>query len=80
METRWTIKVSEETDRDLRTYLAQRGLKKGDLSRFVEEAVNEHLFRATLAEVRARSRDLSEDEVMALADEAVAWARHEAAG
>lgn len=79
MDTRWTIKVSEETDRDLRTFLAQRGLKKGDLSKFVEEAVNEHLFRAALAETRARSRDLSEDEVMALVEEAVAWARREAA-
>jgi histone acetyltransferase (RNA polymerase elongator complex component) len=78
MDTRWTIKVSEETDRDLRTYLAQRGLKKGDLSKFVEEAVREQLFRNALAETRAANRDLSEYEAMALADEAVSWARREA--
>lgn len=78
MDTHWTIKVSEETDRDLRTYLAQRGLKKGDLSKFVEEAVREQLFRNALAETRAANRDLSEDEAMALADEAVSWARREA--
>ncbi len=79
MDTRWTIKVSEETDRNLRTYLAQRGLKKGDLSKFVEEAVNEQLFRQALAETRAANRDLSEGEAAALTDEAVAWARREAA-
>lgn len=79
MDTRWTIKVSEETDRDLRVYLAERGLKKGDLSRFVEEAVREQLFRNALAQTHAANRDLSEDEVVALADEAVAWARREAA-
>ena len=79
MDTRWTIKVSEETDRNLRTYLAQRGLKKGDLSKFVEEAVNEQLFRQALAETHATNRDLTEDEVAALADEAVAWARRDTA-
>ena len=78
MDTRWTIKVSVETDRDLRTYLAQRGLKKGDLSKFVEEAVREQLFRSALVETRAANRDLSEDEVTALVDEAVFWARHKA--
>ena len=36
---RWTIKVSKGTDISLRSYLAQHGLKKGDLSKFVEEAV-----------------------------------------
>ena len=78
MDTRWTIKVSEETDRDLRVYLAERGLKKGDLSRFVEEAVREQLFRNALAETHAANRDLSEEEAAALADEAVLWARREA--
>jgi hypothetical protein len=36
---RWTVKVSRETDTALRSYLAQRGMKKGDISKFVEEAV-----------------------------------------
>lgn len=77
MDTRWTIKVSEETDRDLRTFLAQRGLKKGDLSKFVEEAVREQLFRQALTESRNANRDLSDDEALALADEAVAWSRRD---
>lgn len=77
MDTRWTIKVSEETDRDLRTYLAQRGMKKGDLSRFVEQAVREQLFREALAETRAANRDLTDEAAAELADEAVRWARRE---
>ena len=36
---RWTVNVAPETDIDVRTYLAQRGMKKGDLSRFIEESV-----------------------------------------
>ncbi len=72
---RWTIKVSAETDRSLRTYLAQRGLKKGALSTFVEEAVEERLYRLMVAEVQARNADLSEDELEDLVEEAVRWAR-----
>ena len=35
---RWNIKVSKETDLTLRTFLGARGMKKGDLSKFIEEA------------------------------------------
>ena len=75
METCWTIKVTQETDLDLRTYFAEKGLKEGDLSRFVEEAVQEQLYRLGVAEAQARNEDLSEDELEALVDEAVRWAR-----
>lgn len=77
METavRWTIKVSKETDRGLRTYLAQKGMKKGDLSRFVESAVEKELLRAAVEDVRNRNADMSAEEVEALVDEVVAWAR-----
>jgi predicted nucleic acid-binding protein len=37
--TRWSVKVSKETDIALRSYLAERGGKKGDLSKFIERAV-----------------------------------------
>lgn len=52
METtiRWSLKVSKQTDEALRTYLGQSGARKGDLSRFVEEAVREQLTRAVRAE------------------------------
>lgn len=72
---RWTIKVSEETDRSLRTYLAQHGAKKGSISSFVEEAVQERLYRLTVEEVQDRNADLPEEEVEALIDDAVRWAR-----
>lgn len=72
---RWTVVVSEETDRSLRTFLAQRGLKKGALSAFVEEAVEERLYRLMVEEIQDRNQDLSDDEIIELVDEAVEWAR-----
>lgn len=48
---RWTIKVSGETDLALRSFLGAHGMKKGDLSRFVEEAV-----RLRLADLAAGKR------------------------
>lgn len=40
---RWSLKVSRETDEALRAYLGQTGGRKGDLSRFVQEAVQAKL-------------------------------------
>ena len=48
---RWSLKVSRETDEALRAHLGQTGGRKGDLSRFVQEAV-----RARLKE-EARARE-----------------------
>ena len=75
--TRWTISVSKETDIALRTFLAQRGMKKGDISKFVEEAVKWRVFDETLAEVREKFTDLPPDELQALIDEATQSARAE---
>ena len=47
---RWSLKVSRETDDALRAYLGQNGGRKGDLSRFVQEAVKARLEQ----ELRAR--------------------------
>ena len=74
-QTRWTVTVSKNTDIALRSYLAQRGLKKGDLSKFIEEAVKWRVMDQTLAEVREKFSDLSPGEIQALADEAVSYAR-----
>lgn len=45
METpvRWSLKVSKETDEALRAYLGRSGARKGDMSRFVQEAVKARL-------------------------------------
>jgi hypothetical protein len=72
---RWSLKVSRETDIALRTLLATRGGRKGDLSRFVEEAVNREVMRETISEIQARNRDLDADEVEKLIDEEVGDAR-----
>ena len=72
---RWTITVSEQTDRSLRTHLEHHGMKKGAISRFVEEAVEDRLYRLTAAEVRARNAGATDDELVDLIDEAVRWAR-----
>ncbi len=72
---RWNLSIPEETDRMVRSHLAQTGLKKGDLSKFVDEAVREAVLRRTIKEVRAQNADLSEDQAMELANEVVAWAR-----
>ena len=37
--SRWSLSISEETNLAVRTFLARKGGKKGDLSRFVDEAV-----------------------------------------
>lgn len=75
--TRWTVMVSKDTDIALRSFLAQRGLKKGDLSRFVEEAVKWRVFNETLTEVREKFADLPPDELQAMIDEACASVRAE---
>ena len=73
--TRWTVSVSRETDIAVRSFLAQRGLKKGDLSKFIEEAVKWRVLDQTMAEARSRFADLPPAEMDALIEEAVAAAR-----
>ena len=75
---RWTVKVSPETDRSLRSYLGQHGMKKGDLSKFIERAVQREILSQTAAEVKQRNIDLDAVEMQALIDEAVAAVRKEA--
>lgn len=66
---RWTVKVSRDTDISLRSFLAQRGTKKGDLSKFIERAVQKEVFAQTVANVQARNADVPEEEIQgAIAD------------
>jgi hypothetical protein len=73
--TRWNLSISEKTDRLVRSHLARIGMKKGDLSKFVDTAVRAEILRRTVREVQAQNAGLTEEEAMALANEAVAWAR-----
>lgn len=69
---RWSIVVRDEVDKALRTYLGRCGTKKGDLSQFVEEAVQARLFELTVQDVKQRNRDYSQDEILDAIDEALA--------
>ena len=73
--TRWTVVVSKETDIVVRSLLAQRGLKKGDLSKFIEDAVNWRVFDQTLREARSGFSDMTPDARDALIAKACAAAR-----
>ena len=66
---RWSLKVSRDTDVALRTLLATRGGRKGDLSRFVEQAVNREVLRATVSDIRSRNSEADEAEVARLIEE-----------
>lgn len=52
---RWSLKVARETDQALRAHLGQAGGRKGDLSRFVQEAVRQSLRLAAKAPARRSS-------------------------
>ena len=73
--TRWTVSVSKDTDIAVRSFLAQRGMKKGDLSKFIEEAVKWRVLDQTMAEARANFADMPPEALEALIDEAVAATR-----
>lgn len=58
---RWTIKVSKETDLSLRTMLGAQGMKKGDLSKFVEDAVRWRMFDRHVQAVRNSVREVRKE-------------------
>lgn len=74
---RWTLKVSRDTDIAVRTFLAQRGLKKGDLTKFVEVAVRWSVFDQTVAETKARNAAFPPEEIDSAIEEALAAVRAE---
>lgn len=73
---RWNIAVSPDVDQSVRMFLAgQGGGRKGDLSRFIEEAVRAYLLERAVHSAKTASAGLSETEMDYLIDEAVQWAR-----
>ena len=73
--TRWNLSISEETDRAVRTFLARTGGKKGDLSRFVDEAVRRRVLDLTVRQVKNRNAGSDQREILDLIDEEVDAAR-----
>jgi hypothetical protein len=73
---RWNVAVSADTDQSLRMFLAsQGGGRKGDLSRFIEEAVRAHILELTAEQAKAANANIDEADMTAMIDEALQWAR-----
>jgi len=73
---RWNIAVSPDVDQSVRMFIAaQGGGRKGDLSRFIEEAVRAYLLEQAVDQAKAAAAGMSESELGDLIDEAVEWAR-----
>lgn len=73
---RWSLSVSQDTDASLREYLGAQGMKKGDLSRFVEEAVRWRMFDNTVQTIKQRNADQDPTALQALIDQALDAVRH----
>lgn len=73
---RWNIAVSPDTDQSVRMYLAgQGGGRKGDLSRFIEEAVRAHILELSAEQAKAANADVNEADLTSIVAEAIEWAR-----
>jgi hypothetical protein len=74
--TRWNLVVSPETDSALRQFLANDGGgRKGDLSKFVEEAVRARVFELSARRAREENKGQTKKEIEAAVVEALEWAR-----
>lgn len=73
---RWSLVVSRDTDQALRQFLAsQGGGHKGDLSRFVEEAVRSRILDLAATAAKADNATYSQAEIDNAIDEALACAK-----
>src|SRR2546423_9456677 len=69
--TRLTITWSKQADVALRSYLGAHGMKKGDISKFIEEAVRRRIFHQTVQQARESFAEVPPDELQKMIDEAV---------
>ena len=73
--TQWNLTIPEKTDRAVRTFLARASGKRGDLSRFVDEAVRRRVLDLTVAEIKNRNARYDQQEILDLIGEEVDAAR-----
>jgi hypothetical protein len=74
--TRWNLVVSTTTDTTLRQYLANNGGgRKGDLSRFVEEAVQAHILELSAKQAKAENAKVKPEAIDEAINAALGWAR-----
>jgi hypothetical protein len=64
-------------DLTLLTYLGARGMKKGDLSKFIEDAVRWRIFNRNVQGIKSRNAAGDPDELQAIIEGAVREARAE---
>ncbi|MCW5220709.1 ribbon-helix-helix domain-containing protein [Verminephrobacter aporrectodeae] len=73
---RWNIAVSPDMDQSVRMFIAaQGGGRKGDLSRFIEDAVRAYLLERAVDQAKAAAAGMGDADLTDLIDEAVQWAR-----
>jgi hypothetical protein len=74
--TRWNLVVPKDLDKSLRQFLAAEGRgKKGELSRFVAEAVNRRIFDLAHQSVMEKNAKVAPEVLEAAIEESLAWAR-----
>ena len=74
--TRWNLVVSRRTDDALRRFLAAEGRgRKGELSRFVEEAVQARILELAAEDAKRENASLPVEAIADAVDEALEWAR-----
>lgn len=66
--TRLTITWSKQADLALRSYLGSQGMRKGDISKFIEEAVRWRIFHQTIQQAREAFADIPPDELQKMID------------
>ena len=73
--TRWSLSTLKKTDRVVRTVLARTGGKKGDLSRFVDDAPRRRVLDLTVRQIKDRNNGYDQREILDLIDDEVDAAR-----
>ena len=64
---RWNVSIPEKTDQVVRTFLAHTGDdSKGDLSRFVDDAVRRRVLDLTVREIKDRNSQYDQQQVLDL--------------
>ena len=60
---RLTVTFSRETDLAMRACSGAQGMRKGDLSRFIEDAVRWRMFDSAVQAVKARNADIAPEDL-----------------
>ncbi len=72
---KWNVTIPDETDHLVRVFLSRTGMKKGDLSAFVDDAVQGEVLRRLVQELKSKDAGVGDDDAVALAENLVALER-----